>query len=306
MFKVVCPVFDGPNNDLWLDPKVQRFFDLPTELRRVQSHRNGTPTTIRKEVVQKSHQQQQQNKSRGHRRRWSFFFFLFLFLLIFGFSGSEMVIVQPSRDSFASLEHSNSTLRASSKAVPALWEQDSSALGEIRRSGSDMYLSQTLLLGDESSPILSHINPSTPQTAQSQSNIHIENTPLLGRKQSVPPARVTDSGRKPSVPETTPGTTLLLNHLSVANFLFLAVRTLTESRIRPATPPSLPGDISPVFARQGLEVVNVRIRLDVSLLLLTKNPGSKNDAARANSHVEGFSISGASWSRWFRIGVSCN
>jgi hypothetical protein len=235
-----------------------------------------------------------------------FFFFLFLFLLIFGFSGSEMVIVQPSRDSFASLEHSNSTLRASSKAVPALWEQDSSALGEIRRSGSDMYLSQTLLLGDESSPILSHINPSTPQTAQSQSNIHIENTPLLGRKQSVPPARVTDSGRKPSVPETTPGTTLLLNHLSVANFLFLAVRTLTESRIRPATPPSLPGDISPVFARQGLEVVNVRIRLDVSLLLLTKNPGSKNDAARANSHVEGFSISGASWSRWFRIGVSCN
>ncbi len=64
-------VFDGPNNDLWLDPKVQRFFDLPNELRRVQSHRTGTPTTIRKEVVQKSHQQQQQaaSKNRGHRRR---------------------------------------------------------------------------------------------------------------------------------------------------------------------------------------------------------------------------------------------
>ncbi len=38
----------------------------------------------------------------------------------------------------------------------------------------------------------------------------------------------------------------------------VSVRTLADSsKIRPLTPPSLPGDISPVFARQGLQVVNV-------------------------------------------------
>lgn len=123
-------MFEGPNNDLWLDAKVQRFFDLPLELRKVQSHRNNTPTTIRKEVAQKQQQQQQlqqqASRGRGHRR-----------------SGSEMVIEKPALDSFAALDQANNaTLRGSSKAVPALWEQDSSALGEIRRSGSDMYLSQ--------------------------------------------------------------------------------------------------------------------------------------------------------------------
>jgi hypothetical protein len=64
--------FEGPGNELWGDPKVQRFFDLPAELRRVHSHRTSTPTTIRKEVVQKSHQQQHQQLPgvRGHRRRF--------------------------------------------------------------------------------------------------------------------------------------------------------------------------------------------------------------------------------------------
>ncbi len=124
----------------------------------------------------------------------------------FFFSGSEMVIVQPSRDSFATLDQgNNATLRGPTK--PALWEQDSSALGEIRRSGSDMYLSQTLLHGDESSPVLTPMSAmaaTTPQTLHNSGPaIHIENTPMMGRKPV--PTRLTDSDRKNSAPETTPG-----------------------------------------------------------------------------------------------------
>jgi hypothetical protein len=41
----------------------------------------------------------------------------------------------------------------------------------------------------------------------------------------------------------------------------MKLRSFTElpgAKMRPSTPPSAPGDISPVFARQGLQVVNVR------------------------------------------------
>jgi hypothetical protein len=126
IFKAFVTTFEGPNNDLWSDSKVQRFFDLPHDLRQVNSHRGqiATPISIRKEAAQnqKTQKEKQRPATVSHRR-----------------AGSEMVVVVgPSRDSFATLQEPR-TLRPSHKPVLANWELDTSALGEIRRSGSDMY-----------------------------------------------------------------------------------------------------------------------------------------------------------------------
>jgi hypothetical protein len=128
--------------------------------------------------------------------------------------------VQPSRDSFASMEAANATLRSSSKGVMALWEQESSALGEIRRSGSDMYLSQVLLAGEESSPNMTPLRdaqPVTPSLMGSNANIHIENTPLMMRKPVPTKKNSMEMGSEKKIPtpltpavETTPGILVLL------------------------------------------------------------------------------------------------
>ena len=236
IFKTFVKAFEGPSNDLWSDAKVQRFFDLPHDLRQVNSHRGqiATPISIRKEAAQnqKTQKEKQRPATVSHRR-----------------AGSEMVVVVPSRDSFATMPEPR-TLRPSHKPVLANWELDTSALGEIRRSGSDMYLSQVLLSGEDKppSPVMTPVSMRDSQSSNSSSTVttpvtaHIENTPTMRSTPLMGSRNNSNNSVLESRIEMTPD---------------LTRRTQEASRLRAATPPSMPGDISPVFARQGLQVVHV-------------------------------------------------
>ncbi len=236
IFKAFVKVFEGPTNELWNDSKVHRFFDLPADLRQITSHRAqmATPIAIRKEAAAKSSQQRASGSHSGHRR-----------------AGSEMVVVVPTRDSFATMAEPR-TLRPSHKPVLANWELDSSALGEIRRSGSDMYLSQ-VLLGEEkqpsplSTPVASRKDDSSSSSCSTPVQHHIESTPTMSRASSASPF-VGSAAR-----------VMAQNEARIEMTPEVKRRSQTEAgaKVRMGTPPSAPGDISPVFARQGLQVVHV-------------------------------------------------
>ena len=192
-FRVWTKVFESCP-ELWLDAKVQRFFNLPDELRQSNSaRRSGRQVhTIRGGI--------KSTKRKGHRR-----------------TGSEMTFPV----SFVAAK------RDSERMPQAAWQDELSGDGEIRRSGSDMYLNKALL---------GELASTAPD--RTTSAFHIESTPELRRVQNW-----NSFQRKSSTEEemNTPPKQQLRR----------------SAATRPMTPPHTAGDISPVFARKGLAVVDV-------------------------------------------------
>ena len=179
MFKVWVKIFEQ-HGELWRDSKVQRFFDLPIELKEANSHRSQKKDK-EEEPAKKETAVTKVRKRPGHRR-----------------SGSEMTIP-------VSFE------KAPEPRVGTAQYWDQGEEGEIRRSGSDMYISRLLL-----------------QDALHENNTYIERSNQELRKSSFGTTMETKSERDS------------LRNVSEKD-------NLRDSR----------KEISPVFARKGLEVVHV-------------------------------------------------